>query len=147
MSIRFIVGLFGIVTLALGIAGLANPRWVMDFVGYSTASVSPLILGEVRGVYGGMFSVMGVFTLLGAVNPVANRRALLVIGLLWLGICAGRLLAIYFDGDPGVSGWIGAGFEFLFGLVPLLASLTAKSKLERKPVEPTIPLVFGPTEL
>ena len=147
MSTRFLVGIAGIVFLALGIAGLTNPRWVMDFVGYSAATATVLVLGEVRGIYGGLFAVMGLYTLVAAANPAAHRGALLLIGLLWLGVCGGRLTGFYLDGDPGLPGWIAVGFESFFGLLLTMIALTAKPKPEKRRAEPTFPLAAGPTEL
>lgn len=147
MSTRFLVGVAGIVFLALGIAGLANPHWVMDLVGYSSASATTLVLGEVRGIYGGLFAVMGVFTLVAATNPAAHRGALLLVGLLWLGVGAGRLAGVYLDGDPGLPGWIAVAFESFFGLLLTLIALLSRPKAEKRRVEPTFPLAAGPTEL
>ena len=147
MSTRFVTGLAGLFFLALGIGGLVNPRWVMDFVGYSSTAATPLALGEVRAVYGGLFAVMGLFTIVAATNPPGNRGALLLIGLLWFGVCGGRLAGAYLDGDPGLPGWIAAGVEFLLGVVMTSVALSAKAKPERKKrVEPTFPLAAGPTE-
>lgn len=147
MSMRLLTGLAGLVFFALGVAGLANPRWVMDFVGYSSTTATPQVLGEVRGIYGGLFAVMGLFTLAASANPGANRGAILLIGLLWLGVCGGRVAGAYLDGTPGLPGWIAAAFEFLFGLLLISVSLAAKPRPEKKRAEPTFPLAAGPTEL
>lgn len=139
-------GLAGLVFFALGIAGLANPRWVMDLVGYSSTTATPLVLGEVRGIYGGLFAVMGLFTLVAAANPGANRGAILLVGLLWLGVCGGRVAGAYLDGTPGLAGWIAGAFEFFFGLLLIAVAFSAKPRPEKKRPEPTFPLA-GPTEL
>jgi hypothetical protein len=144
MSTRFLTGLAGIVFLALGLTGLVNPRWVMDFVGYAP-SESPLALGEIRGLYGGLFAVMGLFTIVAAAKPGAHRSALLLIGLLWFGVCAGRLAGAYLDGSPGLPGWIAAAFEFLAGVLLTAVSRSAPTA-EKKHYDPTFPLA-GPTEL
>lgn len=132
--------------LTLGGLGLAYPRWVMDFVGFGSANVTPQVLGEVRAVYGGLFAAMGAFLVIAAANPAANRRALWLVAFLWLGVCAGRLTGAYLDGDPGMPGWIAAGFELLFGLVLALVALVAKPREEKKAPAPVVPLA-GPTEL
>jgi hypothetical protein len=147
MSTRFLVGAAGLVFLALGIAGLLNPVWVMDLVGYPSSSPTSLVLGEVRGIYGGLFAVMGLFTMVAAANPAAHRGALLLVGLLWLGVCAGRLVGVYLDGDPGLPGWIAVGFESFFGLLLTLIAAISKPKAEKRRAEPTFPLAAGPTEL
>jgi hypothetical protein len=144
MSTRFLTGLAGVVFLALGLAGLVDPRWVMGFVGYAAVE-SPLALGEIRGIYGGLFAVMGLFTLVASTNPGAHRSGLLLIGLLWFGVCGGRLAGAYLDGSPGLPGWIAAAFEFLFGVLMTAVSRSAPTA-EKKHYDPTFPLA-GPTEL
>jgi len=143
---RWFVGLSGLVFLFFGVMGLLNPLWVMDFVGYSKQGVGPLILGEVRAIYGGLFAAMGLFTLVAAASPGRNRGALLLVGLLWLGVCAGRLAGAYLDGDPGIPGWIAVAFEAFFGIALSLVALLAKPQVERRE-EPVFPLAAGPTEL
>jgi hypothetical protein len=147
MDTRALTGLAGIVFLGFGIMGLINPLWLMDLVGYSTAAATPLVLGEVRAIYGGIFTVLGLFTLIAAANPGGNRGALLLVGLLWLGICGGRIAGAYLDGDPGLLGWIAAGFELFFGLLLTVIALVARPRDEKGPGEPVFPLAAGPTEL
>lgn len=144
---RWFVGFSGLVFLFFGVMGLLNPLWVMDFVGYAKEGVGPLVLGEVRAIYGGLFAAMGLFTLLAAANPGRNRGALLLVGLLWLGVCAGRLAGAYLDGDPGIPGWIAVGFEFFFGFALSIVALIAKPQMDKKEAEPVFPLAAGPTEL
>jgi hypothetical protein len=147
MSARPVVAFAGLVFLGLGIPGLTHPRWVMEFVGYPAAPPTPQILGEVRAVYGGLFTAMGLFTVVAAANPAANRGALMLVGLLWLGVCGGRLAGAYVDGDPGLPGWIAFTFELFFGLLLALIALLVKPRPEKKAEEPVFPLAAGPTEL
>ena len=48
------------------------------------------VRGEVRAAYGGIFTVMGIYTVLAAMDPATNRGRILFIGLLWIGACLGR---------------------------------------------------------
>jgi len=125
MNPRVIAIVTGIVTLALGLAGLLYPDRAMGLLGYAVLSASraPAVLGEVRATYGGLFVVMGAYTLLTAMDPAAHRGRLLFIGLLWWGACAGRLVGVYVDGNPGVPGWVAASFEFVMGGALVFASL------------------------
>lgn len=145
MSTRFLTGVAGSIFLALGLAGLANPQWVMSFVGYPPTTAA-LALGEVRGLYGGLFAVMGLFTLFAATNPSAHRGSLLLIGLMWFGVAGGRLAGAYLDGSPGLPGYIAAGFELVFGLMMVSLARAARVAAEKKRYDPTFPLA-GPTEL
>ncbi len=124
MNPRVTAIVVGILTLAFGLAALLYPGRVMGLLGYAvlTTSQAPAVLGEVRATYGGLFVVMGVFTLLAGLDPTAHRARLLLIGLLWWGACSGRLLGVYVDGNPGVPGWVTAAFEFLVGGALVFAS-------------------------
>jgi hypothetical protein len=114
---RIVAGTLGAITLLMGLGGLVTPDRVMAFVGFapSTEANRVIALGEVRAVYGGLFTVLGAFTLWGAIDPAGKRSALLMAGLLWLGLCAGRSIGISVDGNPGVLGWIAVLWEAAFG--------------------------------
>lgn len=118
MNPRIVAGVLGAITLVMGLAGLFTPDRSMAFVGFapSTEANRVLALCEARAVYGGLFTVLGAFTLWGAIDPPGKRAALLMAGLLWLGLCAGRSIGISIDGNPGVFGWIGVVWEATFGL-------------------------------
>jgi uncharacterized protein DUF4345 len=118
MNPRITTSIVGTLILFLGLAGLVYPELVMaHLLGYAVdpSHSHNAVLGEVRATYGGLFVVMGVYTLLSAADPAANRGRLLFIGLLWLGACAGRLVGVYLDGDPGLTGWVGVAFEVIVG--------------------------------
>ena len=106
--------------------GLVKPDLLLSFIGFSISDpgVAGYQLGEVRAVYGGLFLVIGVFTLLSAIDPVANRPRLVVLGWCWLGLGGGRLVGVLVDGDPGLRGWafivgeLGAGALVLACTMP-----------------------------
>jgi uncharacterized protein DUF4345 len=118
MNPRLVAGVLGAITVATGLAGLASPERTLAFVGFAplTPSQPALALCEARAVYGGLFTVLGTFTLWGAIDPAGKRSALLMAGLLWLGLCAGRSIGISIDGNPGLFGWVGVVWEAVFGL-------------------------------
>jgi len=117
MNPRVVAGVLGAITTIMGLAGLASPERTMAFVGFAplVPSQPVLALCEARAVYGGLFTVLGAFTLWGAIDPPGKRSALLMAGLLWLGLCAGRSLGISIDGNPGLMGWIAVVWEGTFG--------------------------------
>ncbi|OLE43131.1 MAG: hypothetical protein AUI36_23985, partial [Cyanobacteria bacterium 13_1_40CM_2_61_4] len=94
MTPRVTTILVGFVILLLGAAGLLYPERMLGLLGFAVQNPShaAAALGEVRATYGGLFLVMGLAALLGAFDPVAHRGRLRLIGLLWLGAAAGRLL-------------------------------------------------------
>ncbi len=124
MSPRITTIIVGVVIVILGLAGLFYPDRIMGLLGFAPSS-APAVLGEVRATYGGLFVVMGVYTLLAAMDPAAHRARLMFIGLLWLGACAGRLVGAYVDGNPGVPGWLAAGFELIMGGALVAARFSA----------------------
>lgn len=128
MNARTIVGAIGAITVVLGLGGLLYPESVMRLVGYGYQSPPnvPGTLGEVRAIYGGMPLVAGVFTLLCAADPHANRGRLVLLGLLWLGAGASRLLGIFLDGNPGVFGWLSVIVELAGGGALAYASQAAE---------------------
>ena len=126
MNPRITAAVVGVITLGLGLAGLLYPARVMGLLGFTVlnASQAAAVLGEVRATYGGLFVVLGVYTLAAAMRPSMPRAPLLLIGLLWLGACAGRLLGASLDGNPGLFGWLFMTVELLLG-----ASLVAAAVL------------------
>jgi drug/metabolite transporter superfamily protein YnfA len=140
MNSRVVAIIVGLIILALGCAGLLYPERVMGVLGFSILNTSQAAaaLGEVRATYGGLFVVMGVYTLLAALDPVAHRARLLFIGLMWLGAGAGRLLGVSINGNPGLPGWAAVVFEGLVGGA-LVAAAVLKPKtpaFASAPVQP-----------
>ena len=125
MTPRIVAGTLGAITLVMGLYALASPGDLLPIIGLSPAvpTEPALALGEVRAVYGGLFAVLGAFTLWGAIDPPGKRAALLMAGLLWLGLCGGRLLGVSIDGSPGIMGWIFVVWEAVFGLALLWSAL------------------------
>jgi len=118
----------GLVIVILGAAGLFYPeRVMMGLLGFAVPnpSLAAGAHGEVRAIYGGLFLVMGAYTVLAAMDPAANRGRLLFVGLLWLGACAARLFGVYADGNPGVPGWLSVVFELAMGGALVAAAQTA----------------------
>jgi Domain of unknown function (DUF4345) len=126
MNPRIVVLVIGIVSTVLGVGGLISPTLVMErVVGFAVdpAFSENFVRGEVRAVYGGMFTVLGVATLLAAMDVYAQRARVLLIGFLWLGLCGGRLIGVAVEGSPGLLGWFSVAFELIIGGL-LVASAT-----------------------
>ncbi len=142
MNSRILVGVAGLIILALGIAGLIYPFNVMVQLGLAVPSqaTSKFVLGEIRATYGGVFIVMGIYTLLSLVDPVANRGRLTFIALMWLGAAVGRLVGTTVDGSPGVFGWLALAFEILIGAMLLVAAWMPASPPEIVPTSASMPM-------
>ncbi len=141
MNPRITTIVLGAVIFALGLVALMFPQFAMErILGFAVAPshAENAVLGEVRATYGGLFVVMGLFTLFAALDPKQHRARLQMIGFLWLGAGLGRLSGAYIDGDPGLMGWAGVGFEAVMGLaligVPYLKSSEAQAP--RSPSNP-----------
>lgn len=135
MNSKAIVAIVGAVTLLFGLGGLFYPESVMRFVGYGYQSPpnAPGTLAEVRGMYGGMLVVAGIFTLLAVPDPRRYQGRLLLLGLLWLGAAAGRLFGIAVDGNPGLFGWGWVLLEIAAGGALLFASQAPESRFPHRP--------------
>lgn len=125
MNPRVVAGTLGAITIVLGLAALASPERTMAFVGFAplTPTQPVAALCETRALYGGLFTMLGVFTLWGAIDPSGKRSVLLMAGMLWLGLCGGRAVGISIDGSPGAMGWLGLAWEAVFGLGLVWAAL------------------------
>ncbi|MGH3054504.1 MAG: DUF4345 domain-containing protein [Gaiellaceae bacterium] len=128
MNPRVVAIITGVITTVLGVAGLLYPDRVMGMLGFAilNSANAAAVMGEVRATYGGLFVVLGVYTLLTSMDPAAHRSRLMFIGLLWLGACAGRLLGVNVTGNPGLPGWLAVALELLVGGALVAASLTAR---------------------
>jgi drug/metabolite transporter superfamily protein YnfA len=128
MNPRVVAIVTGVITTVLGLTGLLYPDRVMGLLGFAILNTanSAAVMGEVRATYGGLFVVLGVYTLLASMEPSAHRSRLMFIGLLWLGACAGRLLGVDLNGNPGLPGWLAVAFELIIGGALVAASLTAR---------------------
>jgi drug/metabolite transporter superfamily protein YnfA len=136
MNPRVVAIIAGVITTALGLAGLLYPDRVMGVLGFAilNSANTAAVMGEVRATYGGLFVVLGVYTLLTAMDPAAHRSRLRFIGLLWLGACAGRLFGVNVNGNPGLPGWIALAFELLMGGALVAASLTVRPAEASRPI-------------
>lgn len=143
MNSRIVTMIVGVITFVLGLMGLLMPKTVMQsMVGFDVnkAFSENAVIGEVRAVYGGLFTVLGAITLLAALDPASHRARITLIGLLWLGICGGRLLGVSLDGNPGLWGLAYAVFELAMGGALLVAALAAPSaSVSAAPYTPPIP--------
>jgi hypothetical protein len=131
MNPRVTTTVIGALTTIMGVLALTYPALVMQHVlGFGVLPTWPasFVLGEVRAAYGGVFTVIGIYTVLAAMDPVTNRSRILMIGLIWLGVCLGRLYGVVVDGSPGVWGWLTAIFEAVIaGMLIAVSQMTPET--------------------
>jgi hypothetical protein len=131
MNPRVTTSVIGVLTTVMGALALLYPAMVMERVlGFAVAPTASanFVLGEVRATYGGVFTVLGIYTVLAAMDPATNRGRILMIGLLWIGACLGRLYGVVMDGSPGWWGWLSAAFEAVIGgLLVVVSQMTPET--------------------
>ena len=133
MNPRVITAAVGSFMVLLGMAALLEPEMVMERVlGFAVdpKSTENFVHGEVRAAYGGIFTVVGVFTVMAAMNPYLHRSRILMVGMIWLGACGGRVFGAFSDGTPGAFGWASAVLEGIVGAALLVAAQTAAPPAE-----------------
>lgn len=137
MNGRVVTATIGVLTVAFGLIGLTYPLHVMDWVGFAPLMTKPNAgMVEARAIYGGLFLVLGVFTLLGATAPRTHRGELLLIACLWLGLFGGRMVGVSIEGSPGLLNTLTAVFELVVGAL-LLAAPYLGGGADVPPAQPT----------
>jgi hypothetical protein len=136
MNGRVVTATIGVLTVAFGIIGLTYPLHVMEWVGFAPLMTKPNAgTVEARAMYGGLFLVLGVFTLWAAMSPRDHRGELLLIACLWLGLFGGRMVGVSIEGSPGLLNTLGAVFELVVGCLLLLAPYLTS---EEAPPQPAV---------
>jgi hypothetical protein len=139
MNARVVVATIGLLTLIFGVAGLAMPLTVMEWVGFAEyAPTTHQGAVEARAVYGGLFVVLGAFTLWFATAPRAHRGELVLIAFLWLGVFGGRMVGVSIDGSPGIFNWLGALVELTVGSLLLAAAYLDSGEPQPATVAPPV---------
>ena len=122
MNGRVVTAIIGVLTLLLGGYGISYPRQVLQWVGLDLLSTNPQAgLVEARAVYGGLFLVMGGFTLWATIAPRAHRSELVLLACIWLGLFTARMVGVSIDGNPGLLNTLAAIFELIMGGLLLAA--------------------------
>jgi hypothetical protein len=126
MNARLVTAIVGTLTALFGLFSLFYPAVVMALANFQAVSTSmeAAALGEVRGIYGGTFTVLGVWTLRCSTNPTLHRGTIFMLALIWLAIFSGRMVGVVVDGNPGLLTWGGATLELLAGGSLLAAALS-----------------------
>jgi drug/metabolite transporter superfamily protein YnfA len=78
MNPRITTSVIGVLTTVMGMLALIYPKMVMQQVtGYAVdpGFSANFVLGEVRAAYGGVFTVIGIYTILAAMDPYPHDRA------------------------------------------------------------------------
>jgi hypothetical protein len=82
--------------MILGLYGLYAPDSVAPMLGLETVTAGGR--GELRAVFGGMVTAMGVAVLRGSMGGAASRQWLWTVATLYVGLAAGRVVSLGLDG-------------------------------------------------
>ena len=118
-----LIALNGLTALGFGVFGLADPQGIADAV--SLAPQNAFGFGEIRALYGGMWTAMGLL-LLGSLRPLAaaphgaHAERVRTIGYCWIGLPLGRGLGAILQGTEG-----GPAVGYLLAEVAMIVTLLA----------------------
>jgi hypothetical protein len=130
MAARVFLGFTGLLFAGYGLACLASPGIVADATGMQLATGTATV--EVRAMYGGLQTALGLLALLAVVREPLRAPALLFLGVLFFGLVSGRLIGIAVDPEPGSYNFIAAGYEaasaaIAFALLPRSAGASLRA--------------------
>ena len=115
MFARIFLVLSAVLWLPYGLYCLLQPHSLAETAGI--AATTPTGITELRAMYGGLQTAIGVLALVGAIRGSVTRAALVAVGTLTFGLGSARLLGLLIDGGfTGYTG-MGLGFEWTSALV------------------------------
>jgi hypothetical protein len=127
MAVKIFLGVNALLFIGYGLACLASPVLVADLAGM--ALTTGVATAEVRAMYGGLQTAIGLLALLGILRPAIQPAVLLALGFLFIGLASGRAIGILVEPDAGAYNTSALVFEAAFGaLAVLLLSRTASAR-------------------
>lgn len=100
----------------MGLMALFAPAALAVFIGHD--AVSRDAANEIRAIYGGLSLAIATM-LFSTLNTPLGVVVQAMVGVMLLGMLAGRLIAVAIDGSPSKRMWSYAAIELVFGL-PLI---------------------------
>ena len=94
-----------------GLACLASPSILAEATGMELATGTATV--EVRAMYGGLQTAVGLLALLALFREDLRAGMLLCLGVILFGLASGRLVGIAIDSDPGSYNYGAFVFEAL----------------------------------
>ena len=127
MWTKIFLGVNAAVFIGYGLVCLVSPEVVASQTGMQLAT--GVASTEVRAMYGGLQTAVGLLALLGMLRYGLQPAVLLALVFVFFGLASGRLLGIVVESNPGSYNFAAAGFEALFGVlaVTLLSRSSAPS--------------------
>ena len=123
MAAKLFLGFNALLFIGYGLACLAYPSVVADQTGMQlTTGVASV---EVRAMYGGLQTAVGLLCLAGALRPALQPGVLLALAFVFFGLASGRMFGIAVDAEPGNYNIFALLFETVFAAITV--ALLARS--------------------
>jgi hypothetical protein len=125
---RLFLGFTGLLFAGYGLVCLAAPETVANLTGLQLSTGTASV--EVRAMYGGLQTAVGLLALLAVARESLRTPILLCIAVIFFGLVSGRLVGIAIDPDPGSYNFFAAGYEaasaaVAFALLPRRAAASS----------------------
>lgn len=109
MGARIFLAAMAIVWLPYGLYCFLDPGMLRGMAGI--VATTPTAMTELRAMYGGLQSAIGVLSLLATIRTSLERPALVMLAALLPGLAAARLLGVVLDGSWSSYTAMGLAFE------------------------------------
>ncbi|HSR69904.1 MAG TPA: DUF4345 domain-containing protein [Acidobacteriota bacterium] len=96
MWVRIVLGAGALINILLGATALVAPRSVAELA--HLQALNQAGVGEIRAFYGAFVLAIGAVILHALRRPQPGREWLRCLGILFLGLCCGRLVSALLDG-------------------------------------------------
>jgi hypothetical protein len=100
-----------------GLYCLINPAMLAELAGVTSSSTTGAV--ELRAMYGGVQTALGLFAALAVVRVAWQRPAVLALAFVTGGLFSARLIGTLLTGDTSSYTIGGLGFEFVFTAVAI----------------------------
>jgi hypothetical protein len=117
MATAIFLWITGLGWLGYGLYCFFAPAALSEIAGLSATNTTALV--ELRAMYGGLQSAVGILSLIGALQVRRTQGVLLTLACLYLGLCSARGVGavLAHDGSPYTLGAL--GFETLSAFICL----------------------------
>ncbi len=124
MATKIFLGINALLFIGYGLVCLVSPSVVADQTGLQLATGVASV--EVRAMYGGLQTAVGLLCLAGATRPGLQPGVLLAMVFLFFGLASGRMLGIAIDPELGSYNIFALLFETVFAVISV--ALLARSR-------------------
>lgn len=115
MAEKIFLAVNAVLFVGYGLVCLVSPSVVAEQTGMQLAT--GIAAAEVRAMYGGLQTGVGLLALAGVLRPGLRPAVLLALVFLFFGLASGRLIGIVVEPDPGAYNLGAFVFESLFGAI------------------------------